>query len=188
MKKLLSFMFIASLLLVSCEVEQFEGQDLTSINGKAKNSQEQSKDEEYSEGRKCETAFGRGCDCDEFNTCFSDHGFNRWGWSVLLNNGFTTYDFELIAGAGQCLLDKGTKVGSVKVTVSDNRVVSYHDIDLKPGYTLEEFHFYAGESELPKKKNGKYTVAPGQYYNEGSDSDGNAYVILHAVVCGEFED
>ncbi|MEZ2415455.1 hypothetical protein ACA086_10865 [Muriicola sp. E247] len=35
MKKLLSFMFIASLLLVSCEVEQFDGQELTSVDGKA---------------------------------------------------------------------------------------------------------------------------------------------------------
>ncbi len=38
MKKLLSFLFIASLLLFSCEVEQYDGQELDAVNGKASKS------------------------------------------------------------------------------------------------------------------------------------------------------
>ena len=61
-------------------------------------------------------------------------------------------------------------------------------------FTMDETHLYVGSEPLPRK-NGEYTVAPGQYGNihtlSGASSDsftvsglsGNIYVVAHAVTC-----
>ena len=213
MKKLILLLLITGFALTSCqkddlstvtETESAEGRGKIE-NGKAKESE--TEHEEYSEhcgceeSEGCETAFGRICVCDELNSCFSEFGFNRWGWSVKLERpegGDRTETFGLYAGAGQCDLDKGTEVGSVKVTFYANGTVDYHDFDMSDGFDVKEFHFYAGDTPTPiNKNNGKPTVAPGQYYNDGDldnsegtlgEPDGIVYVIVHAVVCGDYED
>ena len=194
MKKLILLLLLGGFALTSCQKEDLSSEmELNALESKAKTN-DNAKEDSCNEDDKCETAFGRKCLCPSENTCFSDLGMassNRWGWSVYLNDGLDkNYNFDLYAGAGQCdYLEKGTEVGSVKVTVDNDGNVSYEVLEMKSGYSIKEFHFYAGETQLPMKKNGKWTVAPGQYYNEGDvNKDGKFYVILHAVVCGDYDD
>ena len=68
---------------------------------------------------------------------------------------------------------------------------------LNEGYTMDETHLYIGNDKFPKK-NGQYTVAPGQYpYSHALDDattdtyeltvnnlcSQKIYVIAHAVTC-----
>ena len=188
MKKLILPLLILGFFFASCEKENLSSQnEMDAIAAKAKINKEKSEEEACSEDGKCETAFGRFCDCANLNKCFSDFGYNRWGWSVELD-GYGDYNFGFYAGAGQCDLSKGTPVGGVKVKFNADGV-SVDNFHMNDGFVLKEFHFYAGDTEVPIGKNGKATVAPGQYYNEGdSDNNGKVYVILHSVVCGDFEE
>ncbi len=139
----------------------------------------------------CETAFAYGYDLAH---CFSEYGFNNWGWT---NGELTpgTYDFELWAGAGQCDLSKGTLVGTLNIDYDGSIATVTYSMDA--GFTLDETHLYIGNEPLPKKKNGQYTVAPGQYPYKHDDLNGvssdtyvvdgllgDIYVIGHAVACG----
>jgi hypothetical protein len=132
-----------------------------------------------------ETAFAFGGDNA---TCFLNMGFSRWGWSNgAVSEG--TYEWPIYAAAGQCDLAKGTHVGTLHVNYSAGAAtVSY---EIFSGYSLEETHLYVGSTALPIAKNGKSTVAPGQYPNVGTASSytvtglsGNVYVVAHAVVGG----
>lgn len=125
----------------------------------------------------CETAFALGDDA----TCFTELGFGNWGWSNVVSDG-ESLTWPLWAAAGQCDTGKGTLVGTVTVSYNDATDTVSVDIDLDEGYTLYESHVYAGDAQVPVDKNGKPTVAPGQYYIE-DDLEGDIYVIVHAVVC-----
>ena len=175
---------ILGISLSSCETEDLNTMTaLDEVAGKAKITSDDSR----SADENCETAFGRFCPCANLNTCFidMDYGINRWGWSVHLVNETNepmTERFGLYAGVGQCDMSKGTPVGHVYVTYHTDGTVTYEDPVIKSGYQLKEFHFYAGDTEVPMVRRGKElkaTVADGR--------DG-VYVILHAVVCGDFED
>lgn len=125
----------------------------------------------------CETAFARDVDG---NNCFIDNGFSRWGWAIgpLAEGTVASYDFY--AGAGQCDISKGELVGTVDVSYVDGNVtVTYNIAD---GYVASETHTYAGNAMFPTMKNGKETVAPGQYEIQENLS-GDIYVIAHAEVC-----
>jgi len=135
----------------------------------------------------CETAFAYG---GTYATCFLDinlSGFkpDRWGWT---NGplGAGNYTFDIYAGAGQCDLTKGTKVGTLTVNYDGSSSV-YIKYYMFPGYSLNETHVYVGSDILPKDKKGKWTVAPGQYPYSGSEVtvniSGPIYIIAHAVVC-----
>ena len=186
MKKSILSILVAGLLLTSCAKDDLNtGTEINEIAGKSKIKNEMNHDDSLSD-ENCETAFGRYCDCANLNTCFSDFGINRWGWSVELDGNYGTRTYGLYAGAGQCDLDKGKDVGNVKVTFSQDGSVTYDQVTIKSGYQLKEFHFYAGDTPNQIHKNGRPTVAPGQYYNQGDyNEDGKVYVILHAVVCGD---
>ena len=189
MKKLILPLLVLGFVFTSCQKEDLSSQiEMDAIAAKAKISQEKAEEESCSDDGNCETAFGRKCLCPIENECFLNLGFNRWGWSVELNRP-DTYQFNFYAGAGQCDYDgKGTPVGSADVIFEDG-VVSVENLTINAGFELKEFHFYAGDTEIPVGKNGKSTVAPGQYYNEGDKNiDGTVYVILHSVICGDFED
>jgi hypothetical protein len=170
----------------------------------------------------CETAFAKKAD-DATSYCFINEvppysgisgdvlGSERWGWT----NKFTVAEYTLAtaenpiklalyAGAGQCDIVKGTKVGEVQFYyVGDPAgvgtiMVSYH-MDNEPSYILTGAHLYVGEAPYPSKKKGKtieYTVAPGQYpFNSGEITPTNLleyspinvtkdfYLIAHADVC-----
>jgi len=143
----------------------------------------------------CETAYAYyayncGC-CGGSAKCFSNWGFSQWGWTNgQLGPG--CYTFDIYAGAAQCNIYKGKKVGYLTVYYNGSTaVVTYN---MYSGYKMDETHLYVGNEPLPRK-NGSYTVAPGQYpyshdlNNASTDSYtitglcGKIYIIAHAVVC-----
>jgi hypothetical protein len=139
----------------------------------------------------CETAFAYG---GSRATCFIDSGVvttSRWGW---FNGpvGPGSYSFDMYAGAGRCDLTKGTRVGTLGMTYDGASAnVTY---TMAPGFTMDETHLHVGSEPLARK-NGEYTVAPGQYGNihtltaASTDSftvsglSGDVYVVAHAVTC-----
>jgi hypothetical protein len=155
----------------------------------------------------CGTAFGvaineNGTVNNDISRCFRNDGFSRWGWTNFIE-GFGTYTLELYRGAGKCDLNKGTYVGDVTVTytqigATDEGTVNV-EYDMAPGYGLDEVHLYIG-CEMYPQKNGKPTVAPGQFtfvagglahadiWNTDSANitvTGGFYIIAHSVACGE---
>lgn len=187
MKKLILGLASLAFLFTSCETEPIAQENLQGVEGKASISQKSEKDENESNEGSCETAFGRYCECASQNTCFSDFGISRWGWSVELNS-YRSYRFNLFAGAGKCELDKGEYVGYVHVTFHDDGKVSYGDVEMLSGFNMTEFHFYSGDTEMPLKGNGSMTAAPGQYTNDGDvNGDKKVFVIVHASVCKDEE-
>lgn len=151
---------------------------------------------------KTETAFAYD---PERGTCFLDLGHlipnpTRWGWTIgPLNEGF--YTFDLYAAAGQCDINKGTKVGYVTLSyINGQVVVRFFTVGTNPvtqqPYTLDEMHVYIGRHILPHSKNGSYTLSPGQYpfsaEGRGATSytftmygfSGPIYFIGHATVDG----
>jgi hypothetical protein len=145
--------------------------------------------------KNCETAYAYyayncGC-CGGLAKCFSQWGFSQWGWTNgPLGPG--TYTFDIYAGAAQCNIYKGKKVGWL--TVNYNGSTASVTYNMFYGYKMDETHLYVGTNPLPKK-NGSYTVSPGQYpyshdlNNASTDSYtvtglcGKIYIIAHAVVC-----
>lgn len=126
----------------------------------------------------CETAFARG---NNGNTCFIGNGFNRWGWTIGPLSEGAEESYEIYAGAGQCDINKGELAGTVDVSYIDGVVNVVYNID--ESYEVGETHTYAGNEMFPTK-NGKPTVAPGQY-SITENLSGDIYVIAHAVVCAE---
>jgi hypothetical protein len=147
----------------------------------------------------CETAYAYygGCYCGtNYAHCFLNnylgHSFGNWGWTNgPLRPG--CYNFPIYAGAAQCNLYKGEKVGYLTVSYNGSKaIITYY---MYSGYKLDETHLYVGSAPWPEN-NGSYTVAPGQYpywhdlNNASTDSYeitglcGNIYIIAHAVVCG----
>ncbi|MBT8272784.1 MAG: hypothetical protein KJO77_03190 [Bacteroidia bacterium] len=137
----------------------------------------------------CETAFGF------FKAgCFNNDGFNRWGWVIGPISEPHNESYPLYAGAGKCMEVKGELVGTVSINYMDDYIeVEYETI---ADYLIFETHVYVGNEKYPTKPNGQQTVAPGQYGNSQSDSEGThyvsykiddvsgeLYVIAHAVVC-----
>jgi hypothetical protein len=141
----------------------------------------------------CETAFARCSNPDQF-LCFNNDldpsigSFERWGWTNKVLSLDLTCD--IYAGAAQCDLTKGVKVGTV--IFSANSVV----VQLDVGVESSDMQFYSGVEQVPKSNADKYTVSPGQYplvvdavtsYTLTLDSsltiDVNDYVILHTTVC-----
>ena len=131
----------------------------------------------------CETTFAKGNASDD-HACFDEGGFSRWGWNIgPLSEG--TYTYNVYAGAGQCNINNGALVGTVTIEYSNGSVTA--EYDLLDGYVNTEEHLYAGYTPYPVKNNGRYTVAPGQYYVE-QDLSGDIYVIAHSVVCEDDDD
>jgi hypothetical protein len=137
----------------------------------------------------CETAYAYGC-C--YAKCFSFWHFSNWGWT----NGPLPaghYTFKIYAGADHCNIFKGEDVGWLTVDYDGSTATVFYDVT-GSGYTMDETHLYVGNNVLPKK-NGSYTVSPGQYpyshdlNNAETDQyevtglSGAIYVVAHAVVC-----
>lgn len=107
-----------------------------------------------------ETAFAK---AEEGSECFIEHNWSRWGWTNLITNTVgATYELNIYAGAGQCDITKGYHAGvlTVEITAADQAVVTYTVFE---GVELREAHLYVGEDMFPKKNNGNFTIAPGQY-------------------------
>ncbi len=136
----------------------------------------------------CETAFARD---PETNSCFIPD-FNRWGWTNYYEDE-GIYILDLYAGAAHCDISNRTPVGTVTVDYNGGEVTITYNIN--SGFTMSEAHVYVG-CEMYPRKNGSFTVAPGQYNFNPSDLgsvsnftvgpiavEGPIYVIAHAVVC-----
>ena len=139
----------------------------------------------------CETIFGYAS--EDISQCFLEDDFNRWGWTNEITSG-NSYELTLYAGAGQCDRSKGAEAGTATVDYFGDEVTVTYEMN---GYTLTEAHVYIGCTPYPIK-NGRETVAPGQYnfnpelgenvqsYQVGpvdvSDLD-DVYVIVHGVAC-----
>lgn len=145
-----------------------------------------------------------------YSSCFNEEiienvSFNNWGWTNgPISDPSGDLTFDIYAGAGQCDLSKGTLVGEPSVNYSDGILtVTYKMTETGftgNSYTLTETHVYAGNDPYPQKKgngkNGKFTVAPGQYGHKNNHDDvteytyeieglsGDIYFIAHAVVNG----
>jgi hypothetical protein len=142
----------------------------------------------------CETAYAYGSD---ISFCFNTFGFNNWGWTNGLISPGDVITLKLYAGAAHCDLTKGTHVGYFDIDYDGS--VANITYTLFSGFTLDETHVYVGNDPLPMKKNGTYTVAPGQYPYKHDDLNGattdtytidglsgDIYVIGHGVVCGDY--
>lgn len=141
----------------------------------------------------CETAFAY----DNESICFandSDLNSNRWGWSIgPLSDAFDG-TFDIYQAAGRCNINNGDLIGSL--TISYNNGTVSVDYSAYEGYAFFETHLFVGYEKYPRKNNGQFTVAPGQYGNSDSHPEGasdvnytidglsgDIYVIAHAVVC-----
>jgi len=151
----------------------------------------------------CETAYAYGGGCGGcggygYAHCFLDwylgQRFGNWGWTNgPLSPRYNDYIFYIYAGAGQCDLWRGDRVG--QLTVNYNGSEAFVTYNMYYGYKLDETHLYVGNEPWPRDNNGDYTVAHGYYtashdLNNAStdpylieDLSGNIYIIAHAVVC-----
>ncbi len=168
----------------SCEKDDSMSED--NINREIKNEKE--KDE-------CETAFAYGK--PEEAICFLDDdelNSNRWGWSIGPISVNHSESYLIYQSAGGCNLDNGELIGTLHVVYESDYVLV--DFVANEGYGFFETHLFVGNEKYPRKRNGQFTVAPGQYtesnnYPDGSLNDnykidnveGQIYIIAHAVVC-----
>lgn len=138
----------------------------------------------------------------DYSTCFNEEiienvSFNNWGWTNgPLSDPSGELIYDIYAGAGQCDLDKGTRVGELIVNYANGTLtVTYRMIG--ETYTLTETHLYAGNDPYPVNRgSGNYTVAPGHYGNQNTHDNvteytyvvdglsGDIYFIAQAVVNG----
>ncbi len=130
-----------------------------------------------------------------YATCFKDFeeiNSNKWGW---FNGelGAGTYEWGMYAGVGDCDPNEGRLVGTL--TVEYDGATALVTYNMNEGYTMDATHLYVGNEPLPRKKNGNYTTAPGQYpyshsledatedsYTVTGLSGEDIYVVAHAVV------
>jgi hypothetical protein len=110
---------------------------------------------------------------------FCDNGFDNWGWSNLIGQGYDG-NWPLWAGAAQCDTSKGTQVGTVNVNYDGINVIVTFNVDGE--YDVPETHVYADTEMFPTTPQGSPTTAPGRYYNASPFSGEDVYVIAHAVV------
>ncbi|PWN07831.1 hypothetical protein [Rhodohalobacter mucosus] len=139
---------------------------------------------------------------DGYANCFPESPFRapaRWGWTNgKLEEG--EYEFPLYAGAGLCNLSKGQYSGDVKIDYNDGKAsVTFTASD---GTSFLETHLHVSNHPLPRLRNGRITLAPGQYASnddvvsiteteviyEVNGLDGDVYVIAHAVMSGYLSD
>ncbi len=121
--------------------------------------------------------------------CFLDWGFSRWGWTEQIEG--PIFRAPIYAGAGQCDLDKGTRVGYVEVFAP----IGGFMIIMLPGYHLDEVHIEWDDNGMfAENASGAETVAPGKYdwvvdgdldltgyqFVAGEDITGN-WVMVHIV-------
>lgn len=190
MKKIILSTFIFSALLFSCQTDPAEDAQLLEVNTVVEEEME------------CETFYAKCYGTAKCFLDFEDLKSNKWGWTNKFNLCETPFSvtYPLWAGAGQCDTEKGTKVGELKIVydyMEDILTVTYK---MYEGFYLSETHLYVGSNPLPTKKNGKVSVAPGDYdYEHMMDKasgdeysikigPGDYYIIAHGVVCSGEED
>ena len=145
-----------------------------------------------------ETFWAYGGSAATANNTVPGNGSNNWGWTNYIN-AEGTYVWNLYAGAGQNILDKGFVVGTLTVVVFGDTVEITYAIDtsLETEYFIDEAHLWVGDAPLPLDKKGNPTAAPGQlgyapvistdgltatYTVSGIDVASGFWVAAHGVV------
>jgi len=115
---------------------------------------------------------------------------NRWGWAINLKT-IGSSDFNLWVGAGLNKTSNGILAGTVNV--SWDGTIATVTYNLKPGYSMEEAHVYAGDFKPTTVAPGQYgntyyfdpfvSVFPGTYGVIDTNGDG-IWLIVHASVYG----
>lgn len=177
LSKILSI--VVFVFFVSCDVNETISED--NLNSQLRSAVE--------DDLACETAFAF-----DNQTCFLEDGFNRWGWTLGSFSAPFESSFTIYAGAGRCNIENGTDVGVLNVSYA-NGTVSVEFV-AHEGYGFFATHLYIGNEKYPRLRNGRQTVAPGQYpykhdnldgvgndYFEVSGIEGDIYIIAHAEVC-----
>ena len=134
----------------------------------------------------CETAFMVG----NYTLQDLELGNNRWGWALNFDGANGTYEYNIYAGAGKNVIEKGTLVGVVTLMVSGDNVEV--DIDLCDGAYATGGHLYFDDDDAPT------TTAPGQFgydlpafdddFSWSTDDDeysgdGDFWLVVHLDVC-----
>nr|WP_321234766.1 hypothetical protein [uncultured Psychroserpens sp.] len=143
----------------------------------------------------CETAFAYGKEDEAM--CFLDDddlNSNRWGWTIGPISAYHNDSYPIYQAAGGCNLNNGELIGTLYVVYESDYVLV--DFVANEGYGFFETHLYVGNEKYPRKRNGQFTVAPGQYpysdsFPDGTsidnykidDVEGDIYIIAHSVVC-----
>ncbi|MDG5490897.1 hypothetical protein [Psychroserpens sp. SPM9] len=143
----------------------------------------------------CETAYAYGKKDEAI--CFLDDddlNSNKWGWTIGPISAYHNQSYPIYQAAGGCNLDNGEEIGTLTIVYESDYVLV--DFVAHEGYGFFETHLFVGNEKYPRKRNGQFTVAPGQYteghnISDGAlddsykidDVDGDIYVIAHAVVC-----
>jgi hypothetical protein len=102
-----------------------------------------------------------------------------------------SYNFDLWAGAGQCLISNAKFAGTGTVTFTSGTTAT---ITLRPTGTITQLHAYIGTQKLVGGPD-DYQTAPGQYpfkkdpisitspttytYTPSIPSSGNVYIVVH---------
>lgn len=116
---------------------------------------------------------------------------NRWGWWFELSKDTKTYDYELMAGAGGSDYRKGTKTGTVHVSVYGDVVDVSYSMDSK--YAINTAHVEVSCSKPTKCAPGQFSHNSGCLNNASGYSKkdgfstkdctgGKVYLIFHADV------
>lgn len=91
--------------------------------------------------------------------------------------------FEMVGGAGQCLMKSARCDGHVSVTRIGNSLELVFESNELNGVRFGGHHVYFGSAKYPSKKGkGGYTVAPGQFFCSGGadHADGD---VRRTVLC-----
>lgn len=144
----------------------------------------------------CETAYAYGDDAGVFAQCFiglPGVQANNWGWSnKILNVSVNqSYEWPIYAGAAGCT--GGTLVGTLYVDYNAATDCVTIEYEIDPDYELGEFHLWVDETNLlPRKPNGNYITAPGQFNHNGEPNptticglDQPFWIAAHFGVCHE---
>jgi hypothetical protein len=117
----------------------------------------------------------------------------NWGWYQLYDEAVfgESYTFDVWAGAGQNVLEKGMIVASIQVSIdSDGKVLTNLDVD--PGFAYDLHVFVADILPTKRPAPGKFTntgdkwsydysTKPPRYLN--GSRDGKFVIIVHAKAC-----
>jgi hypothetical protein len=113
---------------------------------------------------KCETGYAFGGDQ---NDCFLNLGIGvtNWGWSNGPITAPASLSWPIYAGAGQCDITKGIKVGTLTVDYSGTTAKVTYTLDAPYKLTSTNLWIGNGATAYLPYKNGKYSSAPGQFGN-----------------------
>jgi hypothetical protein len=111
-------------------------------------------------------------------------GVQNWGFSMPLPDRIPSdgFSFEMIGGAGKCVLSKGRCDGSVTMFQESNGSFRFEvSGNSRNSVTFNGVHVYVGEEPLPKRGK-KYSNAPGQFPCKAEMGGKSAFTLRCAAL------